>query len=741
MKIRSITPLIFLGALVLALALPRVALAQAPAAPPPVAAPAVAGPSTEALETLATTLRDDAQRQKFLDTLETLLAARRDQAKPPVAAGHEPALFDRVAALVSERVGALSSRLSKVVGVLRAAPRLVPWAEQQITVPEKRDRVIGLLWRFLTIVGLGMAVQYGFRGGTNGLRLRLETSPPGEQTVAANVARFVGRALLLYLNAVAYGAGAYGAYVALPIKGPSSAVLLVGVSAFFAAKLILATARVFLSPGVADLRPGGMSDETANYLYLWVRRLVRVFVYAFFFLEAMRLVGLPGPAHESLLYLTGLALCGFLVVFVLQNRTSIADGIRGAHTDSPGTGVRARLAGIWHLVAFVYIGAVYLVWLFKVPGGFQFVLVSTGWSALVLVVAKVLIVGIDRGLNHLLRIEVRLAERLPGLEARANRYMPALRGLSRWLIYIAGVLLVLDVWGVDTLGWLASPAGTALIHKAIIIFVILFASVVVWELVNVAINRYVAQLDGEGKDSARVRTLLPLMRTTLMVVLCAFAGLVILSELDVNIGPLLAGAGILGLAIGFGSQKLVQDVITGLFILVEDTLAVGDVVRFDADHSGVVEAISIRTVKLRDVAGNVHTLPFSEVKTTLNMTKEFSYYLLDVGIAYRENVDHVIAVLRELGDELCADAEFGEFITEPLEVLGLDRFGDSAVIIKARLRIQPPIKQWFVGREFNRRMKARFDKEGIEIPFPHQTIYFGEDRAGKAPPLRVQTTD
>ena len=745
MEIRSKNLLTFVPVLALMLVLSLPVGAQAPSAPPvatPVAAPA-AEPSTEALEKLAATLRDDAQRQKFLDTLETLLTVRREQEKPALVTVGEVGLSDRVARMVSENVGALSSRLSKVVGVLRQAPRLIPLFETQIMEPAKRDRVIGLVWRFLVIVGLGMAVQYLFRRTSNGVRRRLETVP-GEQTVLVGVLRFTGRTVLLYLNACAYGAGAYGAYAALPMPGPSSAVLLVGASAFFVAKLILATARVFLSPGVAGLRPGGgMSDETANYLYLWVRRLVRVFVYAFFFLEAMRLVGLPGPAHESLLYLTGLAFCGFLVVFVLQNRASVADAIRGPEgaARGPGAGVRARLAGVWHLVAFVYIAAVYLVWLFKVPGGFEFVLISTGWSLLLLVVAKVLLVGVDRGLTHLLKVEAALIERLPGLEARANRYMPVLRGLLNWVIYIAATLLVLDVWGVDTLGWLASPAGAALIHKALIVFVILFISLIVWESVNVAINRYILRLDGDGKDSARVRTLLPLMRTTLMVVLSAFAGLIILSELGVNIAPLLAGAGVLGLAIGFGSQKLVQDVITGLFILVEDTLAVGDVVRFDADHSGVVEALSIRTVKLRDLAGNVHTLPFSEVKTVLNMTKEFSYYLLDVGIAYREDVDRVIAVLRELGYELCADPEYGEFITEPLEVLGLDQFGDSAIIVRARLRIQPPIKQWAVGREFNRRMKARFDKEGIEIPFPHRTIYFGEDSAGKVRPLRVQSTD
>jgi small conductance mechanosensitive channel len=230
---------------------------------------------------------------------------------------------------------------------------------------------------------------------------------------------------------------------------------------------------------------------------------------------------------------------------------------------------------------------------------------------------------------------------------------------------------------------------------------------------------------------------MPLLRTTAMVILVTLTALIALSELGINIAPLLAGAGVLGLAVGFGSQKLVQDVITGLFILVEDTLAVGDVVRFDADHAGVVEALSIRTVRLRDLSGNVHTLPFSEVKTVLNMTKGFAYAVFDVGVAYRENVDDVIGILKKIGEEMEKDSRYGSFIAEPLEVLGLDKFADSAVVIKVRLKIIPPIKQWEVGREFNRRMKARFDAEGIEIPFPHQTIYFGEDRSGNAPPVRV----
>jgi small conductance mechanosensitive channel len=151
----------------------------------------------------------------------------------------------------------------------------------------------------------------------------------------------------------------------------------------------------------------------------------------------------------------------------------------------------------------------------------------------------------------------------------------------------------------------------------------------------------------------------------------------------------------------------------------------------------VVEAVSIRTLRLRDLSGTVHTIPYSAITTVSNLTKEFSYYILDVGIAYREDVDKVMDVLREIGREMREDPEFGPHILEPLEVLGVDSFADSAVVIKARIKTRP-IKQWWIGREFNRRMKKRFDELDIEIPFPHQTLYFGVDKDGNAPPMRIK---
>jgi small conductance mechanosensitive channel len=233
--------------------------------------------------------------------------------------------------------------------------------------------------------------------------------------------------------------------------------------------------------------------------------------------------------------------------------------------------------------------------------------------------------------------------------------------------------------------------------------------------------------------------LLPLLRNVLFLTIAVMVVLVILSEIGINIGPLLAGAGIAGLAIGFGSQKLVQDVITGAFILFEDSVAVGDVVQV-AGIGGLVEAISLRSIRLRDLSGNVHTIPFSSVATVTNMTKVYSYYLFDVGVAYRENVDEVIGVLRNIGAEMQEDAAFRTKILEPLEVLGVDSFADSAVIIKARIKTRP-IEQWSVGREFNRRMKIKFDELGIEIPFPHRTIYMGELKDGTSPPLNLRTVD
>lgn len=233
----------------------------------------------------------------------------------------------------------------------------------------------------------------------------------------------------------------------------------------------------------------------------------------------------------------------------------------------------------------------------------------------------------------------------------------------------------------------------------------------------------------------RTRTLGSIIRYVLIIAISIVAAITVLKELGVEIAPILAAAGIVGLAVGFGAQSLVKDVISGFFILLEDQIRVGDVVQV-GDKAGLVEKINLKTTILRDLAGNVHYVPNGHIDVVTNMTKDYSRYVFDIGVAYRENVDEVIEVIKEVDEELRSDPDYKDDILEPIEIFGLDQFADSAVIVKARTTTMP-IKQWRVAREFNRRLKKRFDERNIEIPFPHVTLYMGQDKQGQSPPLHI----
>jgi len=244
---------------------------------------------------------------------------------------------------------------------------------------------------------------------------------------------------------------------------------------------------------------------------------------------------------------------------------------------------------------------------------------------------------------------------------------------------------------------------------------------------------------GRGRDSEfakRTDTLNDITANALTVVVLIVALMMALNEFGIDIGPILAGAGVLGLAVGFGAQNLVQDVISGFYILIEDQIRVGDVVQISG-RGGLVERVSLRMTVIRDLAGSVHYVRNGQIDVVTNMTKDYSMYVFDVGVAYREDTDEVVNVLREIATGLRQDSAFGDDILDDLEVLGVDQFADSAVIIKARLKTKP-IKQWSIGREFNRRMKKEFDARNIEIPFPHVTVYAGEGKDGSAPAFSLK---
>jgi small conductance mechanosensitive channel len=233
--------------------------------------------------------------------------------------------------------------------------------------------------------------------------------------------------------------------------------------------------------------------------------------------------------------------------------------------------------------------------------------------------------------------------------------------------------------------------------------------------------------DGETPSELekRAETIVRLLRQGVLIMLWLTGILVVLRELGVEIAPILASAGIAGLAIGFGAQNLVRDVIAGFFLIIENQVRVGDVAIVNGT-GGLVEAVKFRTLILRDLSGIVHVFPNGSINTLANLTREWSAYVFEIGVAYKEDVDRVMALMRQVGAELREDDAFGPLMIDDIEVFGVDGFADSAVTIKGRLRTQP-IKQWDVGREYRRRLKHVFDREGIEIPFPHRTLYLGEE--------------
>jgi moderate conductance mechanosensitive channel len=227
----------------------------------------------------------------------------------------------------------------------------------------------------------------------------------------------------------------------------------------------------------------------------------------------------------------------------------------------------------------------------------------------------------------------------------------------------------------------------------------------------------------------RADTLSHMLRSVLNAVVIIVAAITVMGELGIAIGPILTAAGIAGVAIGFGAQSLVKNLLNGFFILLEDQLRVGDVVEV-AGKSGLVERITLRMTVLRDLSGKVYYIPNGEISVVTNMTRDYSCAVLDIGVGYREDVDEVIQLMQQTDEALRADPDFKDEILQPIDVLGLHRFADSAVIIRARIMTKP-IKQWRVAREFNRRLKKVFDEKGIEIPYPHLTLYMGKDKEDK----------
>ena len=558
-----------------------------------------------------------------------------------------------------------------------------------------------------------------------------------------------GSTLLELIPIAAFAAAAYGLLPVLDPRPGTQVVALALINANVLIKVILAFTRLLLMPENPSLRLLPLDSETVHYFYIWVRRILRISIYGYFILEALLILGIATSLYLFFLKLLGLIIALMVIILVLQNQTDVAGWLRGDHTQTAAAdpdlprartvnALRKRFADFWHIAAILFILGMFGTWALGIEGGVYFVL-----RALILTIMVAFLTAFfarlsQQGLNQLFKINDDLKKNYPNLEDRANRYLSLLRHTVKGVLYIIAAFSIMQAWGIGTYSWILSPQGGAVVSTLLMIFLIIAGAVVIWELVSLKIEAYMLRqresVAGK-KASQRILTLLPLFNNVIRITLVLVAGMSVLSHIGINIAPLLAGAGIVGLAVGFGAQTLVKDVITGAFILMEGSISVGDWIEAGG-YAGTVEHLTIRTLTLRDLAGAVFVIPFGDVTTVKNSNREFGYALVDAGVAYREDYGEVVQALQDVATELRHDDTWGPDIIEDLELFGLNNLGDSAVEIRVRLKTRP-MRQFAVRRAFLERMKRIFDERGIEIPFPHQTIWFGEDKNGAAPPMRL----
>lgn len=721
----------------------QTAFAQTAPAPAPAA---TSVPAADAQKALAV-LKDPARLAELVAVLEAMA-----KAKPAEAAPVLPLAPDSVGAQLlmdsSRRIAALTDDLVATVQAVTDFPLLLRFVEDLVTDPWSRGRLLDTGWRLALAFAAGLVAHWLVRRALARPRSALAaragarqadeaetqtkraldaaevgaTEPPMRQhvgvlTVARRCPAALGRLVLQLLPVLAFLAAGYAALGAgLGADTTARLVILGLMHAYAVCRLATAILRSLVGPG--EPRLFLIPDDAAAYAQRWTRRIVAVAAFGYTIAEVGLLFGLYRIAHDALLKLVALAICLMLAAIVLQQRGQVARWIR-AEDEAPGVfaALRNRLAALWHVGAIFYLLALWTVWALDVPGGFSRLLRLVLISGAIIVLGRLAHAYGIRLATRWTRVPADLAQRYPGLESRVGSYHPFARTLLGVTTGAATLVALLEVWGFDALGWFAGDRlGARLLGALGTILATLVIALVVWEMVNAAIQRHLNRLAREAQlaRSARLRTLLPMLRTTVLICLCLVAGLMVLSAIGINIAPLLAGAGVVGLAIGFGSQKLVQDIITGLFLLLENAMQVGDVVDLGGP-SGLVEALSVRTIRLRATDGSVHIVPFSAVTRVTNMNRDFGFAVFEIWVGLNEDPDRIIGIVKTIVAEMREDEAWKDIIRDDVEIWGVDKFVPNAWILQGRI-MTTPLGRWGVRRELNRRVKHRFDEMSIDSP-------------------------
>lgn len=669
---------------------------------------------------LIAVLEDEAERNRLIARLKQLQAQTAPSISP------EDDVLNDLTGAFKERQRAFEDVLQDVADSWQRIPEIVEWLRSEWGSQFRRQ-----VW-FDVSIRLGAVFAAAFLGRwlvrkSILRRGRVPESGRDWRRLSAGIA-----------GVAVFAAIAYGLlhYLEQPYLTQRAGTLLI----FAVVGTVLWRQAVALVVGYPDRRV--LSGLIWGPLGSGLLRAGTLGIAGFYALKVADLLGLPwsfhGFAERVLFLIVAIMLC----TTILRIRIPVAEQLRQLSKSEKYSLVRLlplrSFASVWHIVAMAIVILDFLFWSFGGQDGSQFLAKATLSTIAIAAMVHLSLLHVDRALSDgLPTTSGEPDELLSEVQERASRYTGTFRVIFRGAIFVAAALALAWVWDTGFNAWLTSPNGKALISALLTMGILIVATVFLCEAADAAAKNFIGAVDDDGapRHSNRARTLASILKNVVIVLAILAAVMLGLSTIGVDAAALLAGAGVIGLAIGFGSQRLVQDLINGLFILLSDTVRVGDVVEV-AGKAGVVEALSMRTITLRAYDGNVHTVPYSSIDTITNMTKEFSFAVLDIGVAYDTDVERVMREMVALDAQLRREWPYRRKILAPLEIAGVDALGDSAVMIKARSKVRPG-EQWTIRREFTKRIKARFDEIGVEIPFPHRTIYFASQKSGSTAPPQL----
>lgn len=697
-------------------------------------------------------LQDDAKRAELEQTLNAI--AQASAGTEPAAAPAAPAqeeeepvaltrggLLDQLLAATSRRLAGVGDWVSSGGRSLAQIKDLGQWWEASLASPEQKKTLFLALLKAALILACALLAEWLLMRALK--RGRAVLAPTPATTIAAaaggnppdadryssllrRIPYALGQGVLSLLPLFGFVAVASVLASVLSEQGSMlHGATLIIVGAYVSTRIALAILKLFVSPEHEGLRLMHMSDANAALVYRWFRWIVVIAVFGMALANLLLELGAGWDFHQTISKLVALIVHVLLLVMVWRSRKPTAAAIRGNPTGSPGLfGIRRVLADVWPLLATVLIVAVWLLWSAGTPGGFETLVHIFAWSAVVIVAAGLLSIFI---LGAVDRAFTRDKESLPGQTSTAERPRNLYHNLVQRAIYIiiaivTGIVL-LQVWGFDAWNWFREDSvGRRLASAAITIAITCTLAAIAWESLNTTISR---RLDrwrdaGDFARAARLRTLVPMIRTALFVAIAMIVLLTALSQLGVNIAPLLAGASIIGVALGFGSQKLVQDFITGIFLLMENAMQVGDWVTV-AGLSGSVEYLSIRTVRLRAGDGALHVVPFSAVSTVTNTNRGLGNASVRVSVTADSNVEEVFSALKSVGADMRADPQFKDLILADLDIWGVDQVDGNMITVAGQIRTLDK-GRWPVQREFNRRILLCFRERDIRLVNPKETM-------------------